>query len=68
MAFWGWPYMRVFAKFLILGQFFKGRLVRKTGLYVSIYSSFLEAGASQVIGGKYGLLLPTRGMYFPRWV
>jgi len=29
--------MRGFAKFLILGQFFKGRLIRQIGLYASIY-------------------------------
>ena len=27
MVFWGSVYMQVFAKFLILGQFFKGRLI-----------------------------------------
>jgi len=31
--------MRVFAKFLILGQFFNGRLLREIGLYASIYGS-----------------------------
>jgi len=39
MVFWGSAYTRVFAKFLILGQFFKGRLIRKIGLYASIYGN-----------------------------
>jgi len=34
----GSAYVRVFAKFLILGQFFKARLIRKIGLYVIIHS------------------------------
>ena len=39
--FRGSAYIRVFAKFLILGQFFKGRLKREIGLHASIYGSWI---------------------------
>jgi len=33
--------MQVFAKYLILGQFSKSRLICKIGLYVSIYGIYM---------------------------